>query len=163
MKIIGLLPKNKDLERELRQLEKAGFGEGQITTLSRAKDIFQLLNCQPASTTVVCMVCGALLVGGFYTVAAALAGWCECNLFGFGIEIAVDTLIAGILVGSFIGAVLGMFIGVGNYEAKTHLYTQGTHSGGQVIVLDTEQEEEAKAIQILKKEGFIGVKTLQES
>ena len=163
MKIIGLFPNSRDLEGEFQQLEKAGFEEGQIKTLSQEKDICQLLKCQPASITAVCMGCGALLVGGIYMIAAALAGWCECNLFGFGTEIAIETLIAGTLIGSFIGAVLGMFIGVGKYEAKLHLYTQGTRTGGQVIVIEIKPDEEAKTIQFLKEEGFFGVRTLQAS
>ena len=108
------------------------------------------------------MAWGALLVGGVYAIAAILAGWCECNLFGYGRTIAVETLIVGILIGGFIGAVLGLLVGVANYEADTHLYIQEARRGGKVIVVETDQGEAEKAIQLLKQEGFVGVRTLQK-
>jgi shikimate kinase len=159
-KIIGLLPQYKDFETEMQALKKAGFNEAQVMTLSQEKAISQTLNCDPACITTKYMAWGAFLVGTFYTIAAVLAGWCECNLFGYGREIAIEILLAGILVGGFIGAVLGLFVGLANSEADTHLYIQGARTGGQVIVVETDPGDIEKAIRILKQQGLLGVRAI---
>jgi shikimate kinase len=158
--IIGLLPRTKDLEAEIQVMKNAGIKEGQVKSLAQEKDIFQALKCEPACIVTKYMAWGAFLVGAFYTVAAVLAGWCECNVFGYETKIALETLIAGILVGGFIGAVLGLFVGLAQTEADTHLYIQGARIGGQVIVVETDPGDIEHAIQILKQQGLLGVRAL---
>jgi uncharacterized membrane protein len=161
--IIGVLPKGSDVNRGVQSLKKEGFPARKIRLITKASTVRTLLHCEPSCVVARYSAIGAIFVALIYGVSASFAGWCECNLFNFDQAIALETIVAGVLIGGFIGAALGMFVGVAEYEKDTHLYTRGFQRGEQLIVVETDHNNSEKAIQILLEEGFIGVKTLPES
>lgn len=161
--VIGLCPRDGDIDLVLQGLEKAGFARERMRILNLENRILRLFGCRPNYVVAKYAGMGALMVGVIYGLAALIAGWCECNLFGFPMWVAHETLLAGLLGGAVIGGVMGIFAGIAEYEAETHLYTQGARMGGRAIVVQGDEGEVEKVEHVLQQGGSHSVRTLQAS
>lgn len=100
---------------------------------------------------------GAVIGTTIYAVfglGAALAG---CTYSGYGFAYAVGTLVGLVVIGGFVGVLLGQWIGVGASERDTHLYTQGVNLGGRLVVVHGSRESVAHATEIFRQQNAVGV------
>jgi hypothetical protein len=94
-----------------------------------------------------------------FGLAAAVSG---CTCFGYGSAYAVGTVVGFIAIGSFIGALLGQWVGIDESERDTHLYTQGTRMGAKLLAVRAKDELVMSTMSILQQENAKGVRTLED-
>jgi hypothetical protein len=65
-----------------------------------------------------------------------------------------------IAVGSLVGALLAVWIGIDALEKDTHLYNQGVNWGGRLVTVKTPDEQISKATEILRDGSGVGIRVL---
>ena len=158
--IIGLFPSQKDINEELKQMEEAGFSEDNIRVITKDRPIKKLLGCEPNRILAEHAAAGALFGIAVYGIFVLVAVWCDCMLYPISQLIAFEIILVGILCGALFGGIIGLFIGMAEYEKDTHLYTQGIRIGDKVFVLQTEIDNVEKAKEKLSQIGCLGVRML---
>lgn len=158
--IIGLFPSQKDIDEELRQMEEAGFSKDNIRVITKDRPIKKLLGCEPNRIVAEHAASGALFGIAVYGIFVLVAVWCDCMLYPISQLIAFEIILVGILCGALFGGIIGLFIGMAEYEKDTHLYTQGIRIGDKVFVLQTELDNVEKAKETLSQIGCLGVRML---
>lgn len=158
--IIGLFPSNKDIGEEFKKMEKAGFSKNDIRVITKDGPIKKLLGCEPNRIVAEHAASGALFGIAVYGIFVLGAVWCDCMLYPISQLIAFEIILVGILCGALFGGIIGLFIGMAEYENDTHLYTQGIRIGNKVFVLQTEIDNVEKAKETLSQIGCLGVRML---
>jgi hypothetical protein len=160
--VIALFPPGRDVNHEILLLKDGGVAEDNLRLLTRDSAIRKLLGCDPTCVVTKYARRGALLVGVIYVIAALVASWCECNIFNYSEVFAINIIFAAILVGGFIGAIMGSLVGIAEFEKDSHLYTQGARRGGKVLVLQVPGVDVEKAMEILRRGDSTGVRLLHK-
>jgi len=158
--IIGLFPSQKDIDKELKQMEESGFSKDNIRVITKDRPIKNLLGCEPNRIVAEHAATGALFGIAVYGIFVLVAVWCDCMLYPISQLIAFEIILVGILCGALFGGIIGLFIGMAEYEKDTHLYTQGIRIGDKVFVLQTEIDNVEKAKETLSQIGCLGVRML---
>jgi hypothetical protein len=160
--VIGLFPSNQDVTEESRKIKEAGFSEDNMRVITSEGSVKCLLGCEAKPTVIKYTSWGALLGIFVYGIFILVAVWCDCILYPISQLVALGIFIVGILAGTIVGGILGVFIGLAEYEKDTHLYTQGVNFGDKVFVLRTERENVEKAMETLTQIGCLGVQMLPQ-
>jgi len=158
--VIGLFPSHQDVSEESKRIEEAGFPRDNMRVISNERSIKCLLGCEPKSIVAKYASLGALLGILVYGIFISVAAWCDCILYPISQLIAFEIVLFGILAGTIIGGILGLFFGWAEYEKDIHLYTQGINFGEKVFVLQTETQNVEKAMETLSQIGCFGVRLL---
>ena len=158
--IIGLFPSQKDVDEELKQMEEAGFSKDNIRVITKDIPIKKLLGVEPNRIVTEHVAAGALFGIALYGIFVLVAVWCDCMIYSISQLIAFEIILVGILCGALFGGIIGLFIGMAEYEKDTHLYTQGVKIGDKVFVLQTETDNVEKAKETLSQIGCLGVRML---
>lgn len=157
-KLIRLLPAEVDVENLLQDLQQAGISLEQVQIVSDDRSARTLLGCDPVCTLRRYGLIGTLIGGGTYTIFAAIAAYCECALFGFGISIGLGVFLGGVLAGAFVGGLLGLLVGLGLYEEADYRYMDALRGGGQVLVVNTSRQEAPHVQHLLEQKQALIVK-----
>ena len=158
--IIGLFPSHQDVSEESKRIEEAGFSKDNMRVITKERSIKCLLGCEPKPIVAKYASWGALLGILVYGIFILVAAWCDCTIYPISQLIAFEIVLFGILAGTIIGGILGLFFGWAEYEKDIHLYTQGINYGDKVFVLQTETDNVNKAIETLSQIGCLGVRML---
>ena len=158
--VIGLFPSHQDLSEESKRIEEAGFSKDNMRVITKERSIKCLLGCEPKSILAKYASWGALLGIMVYGIFILVAAWCDCTIYPISQLIAFEIVLFGILAGTIIGGILGLFFGWAEYENDIHLYTQGINFGDKVFVLQTETDNVKKAMETLSQIGCLGVRML---
>lgn len=145
--VVRLLDTEKDAETAVQALEDAGFSRDRIEkiSLSDAAELYR----GKGTTVLETIVSGAFGGSLWGSIFGAVAGIGVVQTPG--IEPVGDTTIlgtwavialSGILIGAFIGAALGFFIGVGVSEEDSFVYDQSIQHG-QIILRAVVDEKRA--------------------
>ncbi|MGD8753707.1 MAG: hypothetical protein PVG14_19920, partial [Anaerolineales bacterium] len=124
--VIGLFRREVDIDLVLNRLIKGGFTEDNVSVLDQETTIRKLLGCDPTCVVPRYAAWGASTGIAIYGIFGLAAGWCECNLLGFGYAYGTLSLVGGLLAGAFIGGFIGAFLGVAEFEKKSDPYIQVT-------------------------------------
>jgi hypothetical protein len=158
--VIGMFQREVDISLSIKRLKEAGFSDGNISTLTKESTIRKLLGCEPTSVVSRYIAWGASFGIAIYGIFGLFAGWCQCNLHGFGRAYGIGAFLGAVLVGAFVGGILGSIVGVAEFEKDSHLYIQGARRGGKVIIVQAGEKDTERAKLILEQENASGVKTL---
>jgi hypothetical protein len=142
--VIGLFWSDEDVKNPLQRLEDAGFARDSVGTPRRISR--QRLAGDLGHPLARCTGLGAVIgvaIFGTFGLAAALAG---CNWFGYDFTYGAATLVGFVLVGSLVGALLAIWVGIDALESDTHLYVQGVNLGGKLVIVQSDDEQTTKAI-----------------
>ena len=164
--VFGLFPSNQDVCEEFQRIEDAGFAKDNIRLLTSDGTFYKLVGCDPNRIVAKYAVQGALFGIATYGIFFLVAVWCDCNLYPQSYSIAFEIILVVILLGALISVIIGGFTGKAEYERDTHLYTHGINIDKKVIVLQTQGEDEEKAVITIRQIGCLGVRvisTLNES
>lgn len=151
--VVRLLDTEKDAETAVRALENVGFPQEMIekSFLNEATELYQGKGTTVLET-VVSGAFGGSLWGSIFGAVAGIAVGQTPGIEPIGTTTIQGTwaLIAlfGIVIGAFIGAALGFFIGVGISEEDTFLYGQSIKHGQIIVsaVVDEKRASEAGKI-----------------
>jgi hypothetical protein len=156
--VIGLFWHDEEVQNALRQLEGAGFAQEDISTPQSVSRQWLAgdLNHPMARSLGWGAVLGIAIFGPF-GLGAALAGR---NFLGYDATYVVATLVGFVAIGSLVGALLALWIGVDTLERDTHLYVQGAGLGGNLVTVQTDDEQMEQAIAILREGNGVGVTAL---
>ena len=158
--IIGLILSEATVDPTVERLKEAGLGMERISILSNPKAINKLIGCDPVCVIKNHAVAGIAIGIGIYAIFGAAAALCQCNLLQYGHEYGIGTFLGAVLAGAFVGAFIGILVGVDKAEKDTHLYLQGTRSGGKVISIHVLEEDAERVKRVLAVENVMGVKSL---
>jgi hypothetical protein len=161
--VIGLLPNEQKINRELNVLDQAGFSEDDIQIITLDREVEKYFSHEKFSFVTEYAGWGALIVGAIYTIFAIAAAWCDCTLLHYSFKNTIVIIPLGLLVGGFIGGFLGLISGIAEFENKITPYTQGVQRGGHVIAVQVDEAESEKAKQALQRGGISRVKILSNS
>jgi hypothetical protein len=157
--VVGLFWRDRDVECSIRELEEAGIAQDSIDVLTQI-DRKHLAGDQghPILRSAGWGAVIGIAIYAVFGLGAALAGCAYC---GYGSGYAVGTLAGFVIIGGFVGALLGQWIGADASERDTHLYTQGLNRGGRLVMVRGSQEALARATDILTQQNGVGVRTLE--
>jgi hypothetical protein len=157
--VVGLVWCDEDVESSIDRLKEAGFAQDRVDVLTRISRK-RLVGDQghPVVRSAGWGAVVGIVVYAVFGLGAALAG---CTYCGFDLAYAVATLVGFVVIGGFVGALLGQWIGADASERDTHLYTQGVRLGGKIVAVRSSDELITKAMSILQQENAIGVRTLE--
>jgi hypothetical protein len=71
---------------------------------------------------------------------------------------AIGGLLIFMLIGVYVGGMLGLFFGMGDAEQETRLHTSGIRRGGVLVVIRTADELAQRALDVLHQTDAQGVK-----
>jgi hypothetical protein len=148
------------VSQEILQLEDSGFDMDIIRILTNDGAIKKLLGCESNRIVAKYASIGALLGIAGYGVFILVAVWCDCNLYPISQTNAFEIVLVGITAGALIGAIIGVFPGLAQYEKDTHLYTRGINIGDKVLVLHAPREDVEKAEKTSRQIGCRGVRVV---
>jgi len=160
--VIGLYHSHQAINEQYMLFEQAGFTKDHFSVISEDKPARCLLGCDPTKIVTRYASWGAITGIIVYGVFILFAAWCDCTIYSISQVLASEIVIVGILAGSFVGGLLGVFIGYAEYEKDTHLYLQGIQLGDKLFVLETEKKDAEKAVQVLEDAGCLGVRMLPD-
>jgi hypothetical protein len=158
--IIGLFRREDETSFSVNRLREAGYAEDKVGILTQESTIRELLGCEPTCVVSRYAAWGISLGIVIYAIFGMVAGWCQCNLLGFGQVYGIFTILAVLLAGAIIGAILGSIVGIAEFEKNSHLYVQGARLGGRVIVVQASDEDAERVKRILEQANASGVKAL---
>ena len=159
--VIALFWREVDTTQAVNRLKKAGFVEDKIGVFTQESAIRSLLDCKPSEVVPKYAAWGAFFGIIIYGIFGLVAGWCQCNWFSFEQMYGIGAFLGIILGGVFVGGLLGCIAGIAESEEDSHLYIQGIRMGGNVIVVQANEEDIERAISILEQEKASGVKSLE--
>ena len=160
--VIGLYHAHEPIDKQIMLIEKAGFTRDLVSVISEDNSARRLLGCDPIKIVSLYASWGALSGMMIYGVFMLFAAVCDCMIYAINQLLASEIVFAGLLAGSVIGGLLGIFIGLAEYEQNTHLYLQGIQFGNKLLVIETHTKDAEKAVQVLKDTGCLGVRKLPE-
>jgi hypothetical protein len=154
--VIGLFWSDEDLQRSIRKLEEEGFAKDSVDVLTRISKR-RLVGDQghPVVRSAGWGAVIGIVIYAVFGLGAALAG---CTYCGYGFAYAAGTLVGFVVIGGFVGALLGQWIGADASERDTHLYIQGARLGAKLVAVRSCDELITKAMSILQQENAIGVR-----
>jgi hypothetical protein len=158
--IIGLFRREVESSLSVNRLKEAGYAEEEISVLTQESAIRKLLGCEPTCVVSRYAAWGISFGIAIYAIFGMVAGWCQCNLLGFGQVYGFFTVLGVLLAGAIVGGLLGCIVGVAEFEKDSHLYVQGARLGGRVIVVQASEEDAERVKRILEQENASGVKAL---
>jgi hypothetical protein len=155
--IVGLYEESDNAAKAVQTLERAGFAESSVRTLGSVKPIWQHLGCTPGRIMIKDFSIGAAFGIAGYSLFGVLVAVGEVIL-GFESTIAIGALFVFMLLGVFVGGMLGVFFGMVDVEEETRLYTTGIRRGGVLVVVRTADEHVQRALDVLEQSDAQGVK-----
>jgi hypothetical protein len=155
--IVGLYEEPDNATKALQQLERAGFAESSVRTLGSVNAIWQHLGCTPGRMMAKDFSIGAAFGIAGYSLFGVLVAVGEVTL-GFESTISIGALFVFMLLGVFVGGMLGVFFGMGDVEEETGLYVAGIRRGGVLVVVRTADEHAQRALNVLDQSDAQGVK-----
>lgn len=158
--IVGLILSEATVDPTVERLKAAGIAGERISIVSNPKAINKLIGCDPACVIKNHAAIGIAIGVGIYAIFGAAAALCQCNLMQYGKEYGIGAFLGAVLAGAFVGAFIGILIGADKAEKNTHLYLQGTRSGGKVISIHVREEDAERVKRALAVENVRGVKSL---
>ncbi len=158
--VIGLFTREMDYNCIVSDPRAAGLQPELIGLTSREQVVGDVMGC--GSAYIVAMYAGAGALLGFliYGISAILASWYQCNLFGFDEIVQVKTFVGGVLSGVFVGAPLGVFVGIGKLEDVTTNYHQGKRTNGKVLEVQVQKERADKVKDVFIRYGAYEVRVI---
>ena len=156
--IIGLLWHREDVQSSIRQLKEIGVDEDRISVLTRTKAARKFLDGDQSHVVAKHIGWGVLFGIAFFGIIGLTASLCECTLFNYSLASGIGTLASYLTIGTIFGAIMGSFVGVGELEKDTHLYTQGVSRGGALIVVQVSDELASRTMSTLRQARAVGVK-----
>lgn len=161
--VVGLFWRESDVDVSVRELEQGGFSKDSIAQVQTNQAVRELFACcQPLRIVGKYASLGALFGVLTYATFALVAGWCECAILAYGREFALGTLLAGILVGTIVGGMMGIFVVWAEADKDVQFYLQGMRLGGRVLAVHAREAEIEKARDILKLENARGIRVLRD-
>jgi hypothetical protein len=159
--VVGLFWRESDVDVSVRELEQGGFSKDSIAQVQTNQAVRELFDCcRPWRIVGRYAGLGAFLGVLIYATFALVAGWCECAILAYGREFALGTLLAGILAGTIVGGMLGLFVGWAEADKDVQFYLQGMRLGGRVLAVQAREAETEKARDILNLENAHGVRVI---
>jgi hypothetical protein len=158
--VVGLFWRDEDVRRSIRKLEEEGVAPDSIDVLTRISR--QRLVGDQGHPVLRSAGWGGVIGIAIYAafgLGAALSG---CNYCGYDLAYALGTLVGFVVIGGFVGALLGQWIGADASERDTHLYTRGVNLGGRLVVVRGSHESVAHAMEIFRQQNAVGVKALED-
>ena len=156
--IIGLLWHREDVQSSIRQLKEIGVDEDRISVLTRTKAARKVLDGDQSHVVAKHIGWGVLFGIAIYGSFGLTASLCGFTLFGYSLASGIGTLLSYIAIGTVFGAIMGSFVGVGELEKDTHLYTQGVSRGGVLMVMQVSDELASRTMSTLRQARAVGVK-----
>lgn len=150
------------VEPAVSRLNEAGISNDRIQVVSNPDSVSRLLGCDPICMIGNYAVMGAAISVGIYLVFGMAAALCQCNLMQFGLGYGIGTFLGAILAGTFVGGVIGLLVGADRAERDSHLYVQGTRSGGKVVFIRLSDRDNDRVKEILQQENALGVRLVQQ-
>ena len=161
--VVGLFWQESDVDHSVKTLEQGGFSNDCIALMHTNQSIRELFDCcRPWRIVGRYAGLGAFLGVLTYATFAVVAGWCECAILAYGREFALGTLLAGILAGTIVGGMLGLFVGWAEADKDVQFYLQGMRLGGRVLAVQAREAEIEKAREILKLENAHGIRVITD-
>lgn len=155
--IVGLYTEPEGAASAAQTLADAGFAPSSVHTLRSVGAIWQHLGCTPGRIMAKDFAVGAALGVAGYALFGVLVAVGEATL-GFEGTIAFGALLVFMLLGVFVGGLLGVFYGLGDVEQETRLYTAGIRRGGVLLAVRTADEHAPRALDMLAQSGARGIK-----
>jgi hypothetical protein len=156
--VIALFWRDEDVRSSLDKLEEAGIARNSIST---PRHIAPDRLAGDLGHPVVSYASWGAVIGvaifGIFGLAAALAG---CNCFGYDTTYGAATLVGFVAVGSLVGALLALWIGIDAQERETHLYVQGMKMGAKLVAVQSDAEQITVARAVLRDGNGVGVRIL---
>jgi len=156
--IIGLLWNREDVQSSIGQLKEADVDEDRINVLTRTKAVRKFLDCDQSHVVAKHIGWGIFFGIAIFSVIGLTTSLCECTLFNYSLASGIGTLASFITIGTIFGAIMGSFVGVGELEKDTHLYTQGVSRGGALVVMQVSDEFASRTMSTLRQARAVGVK-----
>ncbi len=159
-RVIGLFEREQAVSPAVERLKNAGIAGEEIQIVSNTNTVTELLGCDPACVIKNYTAWGVAIGVGIYAVFGLAAALCECGLMQFGREYGVGVFIGALLAGTLVGSAIGFLVGAGEAEKDTHLYVQGIRTGGKVIAIRVPDPDSDRVKNLLLMEHALGVKAL---
>lgn len=160
--IIGLFSNKEDVQSSIRQLKETGVDEERISVFTRNQVIRKFLDSGESHVVLKYIGWGVLFGIAIYGSFGLTASLCGCTLFGYSLASGIGTLLSYIAIGTVFGAIMGSFVGVGELEKDTHLYTQGVSLGGALIVVQVSDDLASGVMNTLRQARAVGAKIYPE-
>lgn len=155
--IVGLYTQPEGATEAMQTLESVGFSKSSVRVLRSVQAIWQHLGCTPRRIMRKDFVMGAALGIAAYSLFGVLVAVGQVTM-GFERVAAIGGLLIYIVIGGFVGGMLGLFFGMGDAEQETRLYTSGIRRGGVLVVVRTADEHAQRALDVLRQTEAQGVK-----
>ena len=155
--IVGLYTQPEGATKAMQTLESVGFSKSSVRVLGSVQAIWQHLGCTPGRVMRKDFAMGAALGIAAYSLFGALVAVGQVTM-GFERVAAIGGLFIFMLIGVFVGGMLGLFFGMGDAEQETRLYTSGIRRGGVLVVVRTADEHAQRALDVLRQTEAQGVK-----
>lgn len=159
--VIGLFQSEENVEESIHKLEETGLIEDSISVITR-EDAARNLFSEDQNRILTTYVGLSALVGILaFNLYGLMLGAYACSIFHEMLVVFwVCDVIGFTILGALLGAVAGLFIGLGQVDSRTELYTQGVLRGGKMLAVKVSDELVSKVTSILQQENAEGVKIL---
>lgn len=154
--VTGLFSDADAAQRARQELEREGFGHGEITVLNKETDHLHELLGEETSDAERGAILGAV-VGGIGAAIGAIT-LCLPPLEVFDAHWAIAALV-GAGIGGVASAGIGFLVGSATGHQVQEEYEHCIEQGGQVIAINTDRAHAAKAYNMLERFGGQGLST----
>ncbi len=162
--IISLIPNDEHVTSARNELEKAGLTQNKINILYRPADVWQRLNGHEKVRTVYKWAAVGALVGlGAGALYGVPAGIFNCFFMDCPLQ---TSLILWAIISLFwvaTGGIIGAIIGLDKLEDDLYSYVEGVRRGEALFVVEAQQEQAQKAIEILRQEHGTVIHDIQQN
>jgi hypothetical protein len=155
--IVGLYGQANEATKAVQTLENTGFSASSVRVLRSVSAMWQHLGCTPGRVMAKDFVLGAAFGIAGYSLFGVLVAVGEVTL-GFESAVAIEALLVFVLLGAFVGGMLGVFFGLGDIEQEARLFSAGIRGGGVLVVVRTSDEHAQRALEVLGQTGAKGTK-----